>query len=127
MNRYGTIRKFYDAVKMCNSIEVLKFFTEMGKVHTPLRETENASIYFPEIFSHTKSLQFDIKEFFTNIEDQNHVMAYLSIIWELPNGTAHIKNSSSLFYFEPSSNRIETLTTMYDATQLKAIKNAVPF
>ena len=114
------IKAYFHGLEAGSYNEIIQLFAPGAMVHSPLYGKIEAAKFYRELFSDTQNSKITLKNTFINPEDDNTAAAHFVYSWTLKDGTLVHFECVDVFEFVPQSDKIQSLTIMYDTYHTRA-------
>jgi len=120
MSKHAVVKAYFQGLEKGSYSNVIQLFAPHAIVHSPLYGQVEASRFYKELFSDTQSSQITLKNTFVNPENPNTAAAHFVYSWTLRDGKLVRFECVDVFDFVPNSDKIQTLTIIYDTYHTRA-------
>ena len=115
MSKQNVVKAYFQGLEKGSYPDVIKLFSPNAIVHSPLYDQEvEASRFYKELFSVTRSSKITLKNIFISPDNPNTAAGHFVYSWTLKDGTPLRFECVDVFDFVPESDKIKLLTIIYD-------------
>ncbi|MBS3904894.1 MAG: nuclear transport factor 2 family protein [Simkania sp.] len=120
MNKQSIVKAYSHGLENGNYHDVIQLFSPSAIVHSPLYGNIEASSFYKELFSDTKSSKIVLKNIFISSDNPNTAAAHFVYSWMMKDGSQVQFECIDVFDFIPQSDKIQSLTIIYDTYHTRA-------
>lgn len=121
MDRYAIITKFFHTLEKLNHEELAKFFTTGAQIHSPVSGTHGASPFYKDLIADTERVRIHVKNVFESKDHPNCWAGHINSVWNFRDGSMTENEKVIIFTFSRDTEKIESLSIIYDAAATKAV------
>ncbi len=114
MERQTTIQKYFYGLEIARFDEIIRLFVQDATVHSPLYGKLSASRFYKQLLADTQISKIVLKNIFFSQENRDCMAAHIVYSWTIKDGSRSQFECVEIFDFEPDSDKIRMLTTIYD-------------
>ncbi|MDP1608475.1 MAG: nuclear transport factor 2 family protein [Chlamydiales bacterium] len=114
MNKENVIKAYFKGLEKGHYEETIKLFSANAIVHSPLYGQIEARRFYKELFSDTQSSTITLKNTFISTGNPDTAAAHFIYAWTMKDGTLVQFECVDVFDFIPQSDKILSLTIIYD-------------
>jgi hypothetical protein len=121
MTQYkNVIKTFFQVVEKGKIEEILRLFSPVAMIHSPLFGSRDAAHFFQEMLSNTKDIKMQIKAIFNCADHPNIACALVAFSAKVTSGHAISVEGVDIFDFTPGTDKIQSLKFIYDTHQIRS-------
>jgi len=119
MHKQSTIKEFYSVLHKGKYKEAISLFASDAIIRSPLHGENGVKRFFGSLAKNARKMRVDIKDLYFSPENPNRAIAHIDLYWIAKNGTELMVECIDIFEFVPNSDKMKSLTVIYDACSVQ--------
>lgn len=117
-----TIRHYLQGLETGNAAQIIKLFSEYGRVHSPLYGTQQARNFYKALFQDTLRSEIRLFHIFQEVEKPGVAGVHFQYDWLMRDGSANSFECVDIFHFT-GDDKIRELRIIYDTQNTRLAFN----